>query len=267
MSAGINEGKLWVFGGQDEDNNKLNDLWCFDPSAASWSQIKSKAGDYCPLPRSGHSTVTYGSKMYIFGGILELTKELNDFIVYDFITKKFMSSDEANLNCFGTNSPTRMHEELEDTSMVSPMKRAGTIKVDTSPNRLGGSIKLRSTLNKSSAAKALGKLSVTIGANETTVVKGELLTPTSVSMKNSFIVKNSDDSFVSYGKAMDKRLKKHIGVDTINTAANKSALVRGNKPTPRDGHSATVDSKGFMFVFGGDRHHMPFNDLYMIKLE
>ena len=83
-------------------------------------------------------------------------------------------------------------------------------------------------------------------------------------MKNSFIVKNSDDSFVSYGKAMDKRNNAH---ETIPTVATKSALVRGNKPTPRDGHSATVDSRGFMFVFGGDRHHMPFNDLYMIKLE
>lgn len=93
-----------------------------------------------------------------------------------------------------------------------------------------------------------------------------MLTPTSVSMKNSFIVKNSDDSFVSYGKAMDKRLKKNNANESITTVANKSALVRGNKPTPRDGHSATVDSRGFMFVFGGDRHHMPFNDLYMIKL-
>ena len=265
MSAGVNDGKLWVFGGQDEDNNKLNDLWCFDPSAASWSQIKVKAGDCLPQPRSGHSTVTYGSKMYIFGGIVELTKELNDFVVYDFNTQKFMSSNEANQNCFGTSSPTRLHDDVEDTSMASPVKRAGIIKAETSPNRLGASLKLRSTLNKSSAAKA--KLSVTITANETIVVKGELLTPTSVSMKNSFIVKNSDDSFVSYGKAMDKRLKKHLGTDTINTLANKSALVRGNKPTPRDGHSATVDSKGFMFVFGGDRHHMPFNDLYMIKLE
>ena len=86
-------------------------------------------------------------------------------------------------------------------------------------------------------------------------------------MKNSFIVKNSDESFVSYGKAMDKRLKKNNANETITTVDNKSALVRGNKTTPRDGHSATVDSRGFMFVFGGDRHHMPFNDLYMIKLE
>jgi hypothetical protein len=34
--------------------------------------------------------------MYIFGGIVELTKELNDFIVFDFTTGKFSSSDEAN---------------------------------------------------------------------------------------------------------------------------------------------------------------------------
>jgi len=85
-------------------------------------------------------------------------------------------------------------------------------------------------------------------------------------MKNSFIVKNSDDSFITYGKAMDKRHKKNAA-ETITSVAHKSALVRGNKPTPRDGHSATVDSRGYMFVFGGDRHHMPFNDLYMIKLE
>jgi hypothetical protein len=44
-------------------------------------------------------------------------------------------------------------------------------------------------------------------------------------------------------------------------------MVAGKKPTARDGHSAVVDSHGNMFVFGGDRHHMPFNDLYMIKLE
>jgi hypothetical protein len=28
-----------------------------------------------------------------------------------------------------------------------------------------------------------------------------------------------------------------------------------------------VDSQGNMYVFGGDRHHMPFNDLYMLKLD
>jgi hypothetical protein len=42
--------------------------------------------------------------------------------------------------------------------------------------------------------------------------------------------------------------------------------VLGKRPTARDGHTANVDSHGYMYVFGGDRHHMPFNDLYVIKL-
>ena len=31
----------------------------------------------------------HGDKMFIFGGIFELTKELNDLISYDFLTGKF----------------------------------------------------------------------------------------------------------------------------------------------------------------------------------
>ena len=29
-----------------------------------------------PQPRSGHSAIVHGQKMYIFGGIFELTKEV-----------------------------------------------------------------------------------------------------------------------------------------------------------------------------------------------
>ena len=46
----------------------------------------------------------------------------------------------------------------------------------------------------------------------------------------------------------------------------KFGAIRGRKPTPRDGHTAGF-SQGFMFVFGGDRHHMTFNDLFIIQLE
>jgi len=37
-------------------------------------------------------------------------------------------------------------------------------------------------------------------------------------------------------------------------------------PSARDGHSAEVSSDGALLVFGGDRHLMPFNDLYMMQL-
>mmetsp|Transcript_14191 Transcript_14191/g.14264 ORF Transcript_14191/g.14264 Transcript_14191/m.14264 type:complete len:163 (-) Transcript_14191:31-519(-) len=41
--------------------------------------------------------------------------------------------------------------------------------------------------------------------------------------------------------------------------------IRGKPPHPRDGHSAVVVNN-FMYVFGGDRHQMPFNDLYAYRL-
>ena len=43
-------------------------------------------------------------------------------------------------------------------------------------------------------------------------------------------------------------------------------IVSGVKPAARDGHSADISDEGLMFIFGGDRHHMPFNDLYLMRL-
>lgn len=49
--------------------------------------------------------------MYIFGGILELTKELNEMLVYDFKTGKFssISSDHAleEINGMGASNMRR----------------------------------------------------------------------------------------------------------------------------------------------------------------
>ena len=47
-----------------------------------WCCIKTSG--YEPHPRSGHSANVHNGKMYIFGGILELTKELDDLFCYDF---------------------------------------------------------------------------------------------------------------------------------------------------------------------------------------
>lgn len=81
--------KLYVFGGTDDDNDKLGDLWCYDKAADAWSEIKSAEGEIRPVPRCGHSAVVHGDSMYIFGGILELTKELNDLAVFSFSTMKW----------------------------------------------------------------------------------------------------------------------------------------------------------------------------------
>jgi hypothetical protein len=36
-----------------------------------------------PEPRSGHTSVEVGNKAYLFGGIHEVTKELNELIYFD----------------------------------------------------------------------------------------------------------------------------------------------------------------------------------------
>lgn len=43
-------------------------------------------------------------------------------------------------------------------------------------------------------------------------------------------------------------------------------FVPGKKPCARDGHNAVLLDKEIIF-FGGDRHHMSFNDIYVLHLD
>ena len=86
---------MYVFGGQDDDNNKLNDLWELDIASERWTQIKTSG--YEPHPRSGHSANVHNGKMYVFGGILELTKELDDLFSFDFTSRKFTAISEGSV--------------------------------------------------------------------------------------------------------------------------------------------------------------------------
>jgi len=51
-----------------------------------FSKIELGPNSYQPMARSGHSANLYNGKMYIFGGIFEITKELSELLVYDFTT-------------------------------------------------------------------------------------------------------------------------------------------------------------------------------------
>jgi|Transcript_28820 hypothetical protein len=42
--------------------------------------------------------------------------------------------------------------------------------------------------------------------------------------------------------------------------------IKRRVPHARDGHSAVV-IRNFMYIFGGDRHQMPFNDLYCYAIQ
>lgn len=73
---------MYVFGGANEENNKMNDLWKFDLITNEWSEVKT-GGHGKPSDRSGHAAVMYLDKMYIFGGLEGITHEMNDFYYFD----------------------------------------------------------------------------------------------------------------------------------------------------------------------------------------
>jgi N-acetylneuraminic acid mutarotase len=75
---------MYVFGGKDSDSNKLNDLWALTWKTGSWTKL-NPVGNIMPCVRSGHSSAIYDGFFVIFGGILEVTKELNDLFAYSII--------------------------------------------------------------------------------------------------------------------------------------------------------------------------------------
>ena len=97
-----------------------------------------------------------------------------------------------------------------------------------------------------------------------------LTSPTSLSMKNSFLIKNSGKGFENYYSSLKRRkMDKTNAVDVEGlspTKAKRSSKITGNRPRPRDGHSSDLFGD-YMIIFGGDRHHMPFNDLFSLNLE
>lgn len=63
-----------------------------------------------PVGRSGHSASIVGNKMVIFGGLFEITKELNDMHVFDLGKERWVKvyEDEENVSPIRMQSATGM---------------------------------------------------------------------------------------------------------------------------------------------------------------
>ena len=57
-----------------------------------------------------------------------------------------------------------------------------------------------------------------------------------------------------------------LPVGSPGTGESNFGVVGGIQPDAREGHTCDLSDEGLMFVFGGDRHHMPFNDLHLYNL-
>jgi len=101
-----------------------------------------------------------------------------------------------------------------------------------------------------------------------------LESPTSINMQRSLLIANADPSFDFMAHL--KKKKNNFGTFGINQhnsfglnmslSQKGKSRVSGIRPMPRDGHSCTIYNN-LMVGFGGDRHHMPFNDLFVLDLD
>lgn len=93
-----------IFGGTCNNNNKLNDVWHFNSS--SWEELIPVNPEDIPMGRSGHQSVLYRNRyLVVFGGMQEVTNELNDLHFFDIINKKWYILEDDNKNASASGSP------------------------------------------------------------------------------------------------------------------------------------------------------------------
>ena len=263
-SAVIHQGKLYIFGGKDDENQKLDDFWTFDLSSKTWEEIIPANPDARPSKRSGHSATIYDNYMILFGGIFEVTKELNDCHLYDIGSNRWITLFMEKKEPMSAQSPTKTMA----MGAVSPLMRKGT-KTDTSPKgdkSMGGAMK-----NNFAGAAPPKKIKI---PEETKKPQKEvkLDSPTSTDMQRSLLIASADPSFDFMAQMKRKKNNFGFGNSTHNSFGLNMSLsqkgklrVCGIRPNPRDGHSSVIYN-GLMLIFGGDRHHMPFNDMFALDL-
>ena len=150
----------------------------------------------------------------MFGGIYEITKELNDFMLFDFTKNKWITLFEE------TVSPKKVMQDYsfaEEGSPGSPKKSTTSPQFGRKTTLGGRKVSPPKTSGKAGNYKSGGSspvkrnLNITMSSNNgqpnsrntkpnLTGMNTSLLltTPTSISMMNSFIIKNADSSFDQY---------------------------------------------------------------------
>jgi N-acetylneuraminic acid mutarotase len=125
-TAVIYQNGMYIFGGKDDENKKLNDFWRLDLQTFAWTEVKlSSPNAEVPMPRSGHQCDVYNHYMVLFGGIFEITKELNDFMLYDFNANKWVTLFEESAS--PKKLPSDMSFEESSPHERSPKKGGSPI--------------------------------------------------------------------------------------------------------------------------------------------
>eukprot|EP01133_Synstelium_polycarpum_P017194 gene17194-20489_t len=106
-SAG-NESYLFLFGGLDNNQTVLGDLWIYSLLNHTWINMDVMQISK-PQPRYGHSTVLAQNKLWLFGGLDFLGRSLMDLWSFDLMTLEWVLIDAD-----GYISPRAFHSMVAD---------------------------------------------------------------------------------------------------------------------------------------------------------
>ena len=78
--------------GAKDAGRRLNDLWEFSMTDFKFRELP-KDGDQ-PPERNGHTMQFFEGKLYVFGGIHDITWELDDLHIYSLERKKWTTLEQ-----------------------------------------------------------------------------------------------------------------------------------------------------------------------------
>ncbi|KRX02130.1 hypothetical protein PPERSA_06325 [Pseudocohnilembus persalinus] len=130
----LDQGKqiIYCFGGYD-GYKRLNDMWSFDLNSKKWQKINYASKIY-PIARSGMMMHFQQNKIFIYGGIHEITFELDDFFVFDIqtcnwkeinkvsILNQQQQIDFEKINVFSQNSTIQMNESQNEKNNLKQIQ-------------------------------------------------------------------------------------------------------------------------------------------------
>lgn len=61
---------IYIFGGKNEDQ-RFNDLWMFNLKSLTYQLLPAEGN--VPAIRNGHTMTYYNDRLYVFGGIHDIT--------------------------------------------------------------------------------------------------------------------------------------------------------------------------------------------------
>jgi len=244
----VNEGMPYmvVFGGFI-DGNRANELFVMNMTTFAWSQVPASSTNM-PVPRAGHTSIVHKHDLFVFGGSGEDTEKLADLWKCD-----LRSYVWQRIEARGTAPSGR--------SGHSVVAYAGVMIV------FGGVCER----NRETNAMYVYEFALdtwtqiqfeTLVQDPTSAFLQEEASPGQKRPKPLASPTKADSSSPSRSLVVAKKR-----TPVYSGPANPTfGRIMGNIPHPRDGHSAVVYGER-MYVFGGDRGQMPFNDVYAYNLD